>query len=410
MRINRLTARQVSTLKEGFHSDGQGLYLRVRKNGSRAWVFRFTQGGRTQEIGLGATHTRSLAEARRVSAEMRALRMQGLDPRLAIQKDDPDDAKETFKSCAEAYIASRSPGWRNKKHAQQWHNTLRDYVFPVIGRLHPSEVTLTHIKTILNPIWTTKNETANRVRQRIEAVLEWAQVHDLCGNDNPARWRGVLDKIYPAPGQIKEVRHHPSCPYEEVPDVVKQLRESTTLPSLCLRLLILTATRSGEARGASWEEFDLDKKTWAIPGERTKTKREYLVPLSKEALELLESLPVIDRQSFLFPNSKGGCLSDVLLSKTLHEIMDGVTVHGFRSSFRQWAAEQTSFPESVCEFALGHVNSNRTEAAYQRSDLFDRRRELMEVWCNYLSGNNKVVSINQPRDSFDRRGEILRDS
>ena len=397
MQINRLTARQVSTLKEGFHSDGQGLYLRVRQNGSRAWVFRFTQGGRTQEIGLGATHTRTLAEARRVSAEIRALRMQGLDPRLALQKDDPDDAKETFKSCAEALIASRSPGWKNKKHVQQWQNTLRDYVFPVIGRLHPSDVTLAHIKTILSPIWTAKTETANRVRQRIEAVLDWAYVHELRSSDNPARWRGVLDKIYPAPNQISQVRHHPSCPYNEAPGVIAQLRQSSNLSSRCLRLLILTGTRSGEARGARWQEFDLEKKTWLIPAARTKAKREHLIPLSKDALELVKSLPLIDNQSFLFPNSKGGCLSDVGLSKTLHEIMDGVTVHGFRSSFRQWAAEQTSFPESVCELALAHVNSNRTEAAYQRSDLFERRRELMEAWCGYLSARSEVVSIHKLR-------------
>jgi len=397
MQINRLTARQVSTLKEGFHSDGQGLYLRVRENGSRAWVFRFTQGGRTHEIGLGATHTRTLAEARRVSAEIRALRMQGLDPRLAMQKDDPDDAKETFKSCAEALIASRSPGWKNKKHVQQWQNTLRDYVFPVIGRLHPSDVTLAHIKTILTPIWTTKTETANRVRQRIEAVLDWAYVHELRSSDNPARWRGVLDKIYPAPNQIRQVRHHPACPYNEAPGVIAQLRQSSNLSSHCLMLLILTATRSGEARGARWQEFDLEKKTWLIPAARTKAKREHLIPLSKDALELVKSLPLIDNQSFLFPNSKGGCLSDVGLSKALHEIMDGVTVHGFRSSFRQWAAEQTSFPESVCELALAHVNSNRTEAAYQRSDLFERRRELMEAWCGYLSARSEVVSIHKLR-------------
>ena len=334
MQINRLTARQVSTLKEGFHSDGQSLYLRVRQNGSRAWVFRFTQSDRTQEIGLGPTHSRSLAEARRLSAAMRALRAQGLDPRLAIQTEDPDDAKETFKSCADALIASKAPGWRNKKHAQQWQNTLRDYVFPSIGRLHPSNVTLAHIKAILTPIWTTKTETANRVRQRIEAVLDWAFVHELRSSDNPARWRGVLDKIYPAPNQISRVRHHPSCPYNEAPEVLAQLRQSSKLSSQCLRLVILTATRSGEARGARWEEFDLEKKTWLIPGERTKAKREHLIPLSKEALELVKSLPLIDNQSFLFPNSRGGCLSDVGLSKALHVIMDGVTAQGFRSSFR----------------------------------------------------------------------------
>lgn len=397
MQINRLTARQVSTLKEGFHSDGQSLYLRVRSNGSRAWVFRFTQSDRTQEIGLGPTHSRSLAEARRLSADMRAFRAQGLDPRLAIQTEDPDDAKETFKRCAEALIASKATGWRNKKHAQQWQNTLRDYAFPVIGRLHPSDVTLSHIKTILNPIWADKTETANRVRQRIEAVLDWACVHKLRSSDNPARWKGVLDKIYPAPNQISQVRHHPACPYNEAPGVIAQLRQSSNLSSRCLRLLILTATRSGEARGAKWQEFDLEKKTWLIPGERTKAKREHLIPLSKEALELVKSLPLIDNQSFLFPNSRGGCLSDVGLSKALHVIMDDVTVHGFRSSFRQWAAEQTSFPESVCELALAHVNSNRTEAAYQRSDLFERRRELMEAWCGYLSDRSEVVSIHKLR-------------
>jgi integrase len=328
---------------------------------------------------------------------MRALRAQGLDPRLAIQTEDPDDAKETFKSCADALIASKAPGWRNKKHAQQWQNTLRDYVFPFIGRLHPSDVTLAHIKAILTPIWTTKTETANRVRQRIEAVLDWASVHELRSSENPARWKGVLDKIYPAPNQISRVRHHPSCPYSEAPGLVARLRQSSNLSSRCLRLVILTATRSGEARGARWEEFDLEKKTWLIPGERTKAKREHLIPLSKEALELVKSLPLIDNQSFLFPNSRGGCLSDVGLSKALHVIMDGVTVHGFRSSFRQWAAEQTSFPESVCELALAHVNSNRTEAAYQRSDLFERRRELMEAWCGYLSARSEVVSIHKLR-------------
>ena len=397
MQVNRLTARQVSSLKQGFHSDGQSLYLRVRPNGSRAWVFRFTQSGRTQEIGLGPTHSRSLAEARRVSAEMRALRAKGLDPRLAIQTVGPDDAKKTFKSCAEELIASKAPGWRNKKHAQQWPNTLRDYVFPVIGRLHPSDVTLGHIKTILTPIWTTKTETANRVRQRIEAVLDWASVHKLRSSDNPARWKGVLDKIYPAPNQIRQVRHHPSCPYSEAPGLVAQLRQSSNLSSLCLILLILTGTRSGEARGARWQEFDLEKKTWLIPAARMKANRQHLIPLSEEVLKLVKSLPVIDNQTFLFPNSRGGCLSDVGLSKALHKIMDGVTIHGCRSTFRQWAAEQTSFPESVYELALAHVNSNRTEAAYQRSDLFERRRELMEAWCGYLSARSEVVSIHKLR-------------
>ena len=224
MQINRLTARKVETLKTGFHSDGQGLYLRVRDSGSRSWVFRYTRVGRTQEIGVGPSHSRSLKDARRVSHEMRALIEQGLDPRLVIKPAETEQAKETFKTCAEALIASKTPGWRNKKHAQQWANTLRDYAFPVVGELNPSEVTLSHIKSILDPIWLTKTETATRVRQGIEAVLDWAYVHGLRSSDNPARWRGILDKIYPAPNQIKQVRHHPACHYSEAPNVVAQLR------------------------------------------------------------------------------------------------------------------------------------------------------------------------------------------
>ncbi len=392
-----LTARQVETMKTpGDHADGNGLYMRVKPSGMKTWLFRYQVNGHRHAMGLGSTRLKSLAQAREKSYELALKISDGIDP---IQERKVLERKTsiTFMDAAARYIKVMSPSWKNVKHAQQWQNTLRDYVFPSIGRLHPSNVTLAHIKAILTPIWTTKTETANRVRQRIEAVLDWAFVHELRSSDNPARWRGVLDKIYPAPNQISRVRHHPSCPYNEAPGVLAQLRQSSNLSSRCLRLVILTATRSGEARGARWEEFDLEKETWLIPGERTKAKREHLIPLSKEALELVKSLPLIDNQSFLFPNSRGGCLSDVGLSKALHVIMDDVTVHGFRSSFRQWAAEQTSFPESVCELALAHVNSNRTEAAYQRSDLFERRRELMEAWCGYLSARSEVVSIHKLR-------------
>ncbi|MFP6851920.1 MAG: Arm DNA-binding domain-containing protein, partial [Pseudomonadales bacterium] len=238
VRINRLSTRAVQTLSEGFHADGGGLYLRVREGGSRAWVFRYTRNGRTREIGLGATHTRTLADARRFAAEMRSLNADGEDPANALH--NPSSSTETFQSCAEELIASKQAGWRNRKHAQQWNNTLRDYAYPIIGRRHPSEITLSHVKAILEPIWATKTETATRVRQRIEAVLDWAYVHELRTGENPARWRGVLDKVLPPPRKVTAVKHLAACPYEEVPAVMHALRGSEQIGAHCLRFLILT--------------------------------------------------------------------------------------------------------------------------------------------------------------------------
>ena len=247
VKINRLSARQVETLPPGFHADGGGLYLRVRSSGSRAWVFRYSRRSRTREIGLGATHSRSLADARKVAAAMRILLADGADPTDALRPtDERVGSKETFASCAEALIVSKQSGWRNAKHTQQWRNTLRDYVFPVIGKLHPADVTLSHVKAILEPIWATKTETATRVRQRIEAVLDWAYVHELRTGENPARWKGVLDKVFPPPNKVRTVKHHPACPYEEVPQLMEALAKEQNIPSLCLQLLILTGVRSGE--------------------------------------------------------------------------------------------------------------------------------------------------------------------
>ena len=354
-------------------------------------MFRYTRNGRTREIGLGATHTRKLADARRIAAEMRSLNADGEDPANALH--NPSSSTETFQSCAEELIASKQAGWRNKKHAQQWNNTLRDYAYPIIGRRHPSEITLSHVKAILEPIWATKTETATRVRQRIEAVLDWAYVHELRSGENPARWRGVLDKVLPPPRKVTAVKHLAACPYEEVPGVMHALRASEQIGAHCLRFLILTATRSSEAREARWDEIDLDQAIWAIPAERIKGGREHRVPLSTEAIEIIKALPKFANQPRLFPSVRGGKLWDVMLMKELQMIRDEVTVHGFRSSFRQWAAEQTSFPEAVCELALAHVNRDRVEAAYQRSDLFERRRELMETWCRYLSAHDNVTLL-----------------
>ena len=385
LRINKLSARQIPTLGAGFHSDGGGLYLRVKDTGSRAWVFRFTQHGKTREIGLGATHSQGLADVRKVTEKMRRAKHEGENPADVIKKDSAQAHEtKTFKLCAEELIKTKKAGWRNAKHAQQWENTLRDYVYPEIGHLPPSVVSLAHIKRILLPIWTDKTETATRVRQRIESILDWASVHGLREGENPARWKGVLDKILPSPNKVHTVKHFTALPYDELPKLMKNIRAKTNVSGYCLRFVILTAVRSGEARGATWSEVDLIKSIWTIPASRMKANIEHRVPLSKEAISILKIMKKIRDEELVFPGLRGGIQSDATLSKFLRSVTSDITVHGFRSTFRQWAAEKTNYPSAVCELALSHVNKDKVEAAYQRSDLFDLRKKLMKDWSLYL--------------------------
>jgi integrase len=386
-KINRLTARRVDALGPGFHADGGGLYLRVRNTGSRSWVFRYSRASKVREIGLGATHTRTLADARKRAEAMRKAIADGQDPAALIRaKKEGGEAPITFDCCALALIESKRAGWRNAKHAQQWLNTLRAYAFPLIGKKSPADVTLADVKAILLPLWSTKTETASRLRQRIEAVLDWAYVHGLRTGENPARWRGMLDKVLPTPNKVRTVQHFAAIPYEDVPATMAALRHKPHFSAYCLRFVVLTAARSNEARGARWSEIDLDARVWNIPAERMKANRPHRVPLSGEVVHLLKILPRVDGQDLIFPGARGGWLSDVALNKTLRAVHPGVTVHGIRSSFRDWAAEQTSFPAAVCELALAHVNKDKVEAAYQRSDLFERRRELMQTWGRFTAG------------------------
>ena len=395
MNINRLSARHINSLDPGFHSDGAGLYLRVRATGSRAWVFRFTRAGKVREIGLGPAHTRKLAEARKLAWEMRSCLADGEDPKSVVESRSRNEAdhNETFKSCALSLIDAKKSGWRNAKHEQQWRNSLRDYAFPIVGSLHPKEIELSHVKDVLLPIWESKTETATRVRQRMEAVLDWAYVHGLRSGENPAKWRGVLGKVLSPPNKIRQVKHFAATPYEEVPDVFQKLGLLKSASVSCLRFVILNASRSSEARGAEWEEIDLTTGTWNIPGSRMKAGKRHAVPLCDEALAILRALPRFPGQPLIFPNPSGNRLSDVALGKALRSVRPGVTVHGFRSSFRQWAAERTNVSSEVCEIALAHVNKDRVEAAYQRSDLLEKRRELMEVWGRFLS-DSQVLAKN----------------
>ncbi len=395
-KINKLSARQVDSLAPGFYSDGAGLYLRVRHAGSRSWVFRYTRHGKVREIGLGGVHSRSLAVARSLASDMRTSLINGGDPATVVpERAGVPTATPTFRDCAQALIASKRPGWRNPKHAQQWEHTLRDFVLPHIGDKAPDSVSLADVKAILTPIWATKTETATRVRQRMEAVLDWAYVHGLRAGENPARWRGVLDKVLPPPNKVRTVEHFAAMPYRQIPDLMAHLLAKPHSSARCLQFLVLTAARSIEARGARWDELDLEGGVWTIPADRMKAHRPHRVPLSDAALRVLTDTPSIVGQPLVFSGARRGRLSDVALTKAVRAFDATATVHGFRSAFREWAAEQTSVPAAVCELALAHVNKDRVEAAYQRSDLFEKRRALMLAWAHYVSAVDHVARVHQ---------------
>ena len=384
-------------MPDGLHADGGNLFLRVRGD-SRAWVFRYKKEGKQTWLGLGSPNSRSLSEARGLAELMRNAILNNRDPADELKVQEEPKAM-TFKECALALIESKRPSWRNAKHADQWSNTLSQYAYPSIGEKTPVDVTLADVKAILEPLWTTKTETANRLRMRMEAVLDYAAVHEGSDRRNPARWKGNLDMVLPSPRKIKKVTHFASASYSDVPRIMSELRSKDCLSAYCLRFTILTATRSGEARGALWCEINLDARSWTIPAKRMKAQREHVIPLCDEAIEILKTMQQwrMNDSALAFPGARGGCISDVAVNKTLHAIVPDVTVHGFRSSFRIWGAETTSTPSAVLELALAHVNPNKVEAAYQRSDLFERRKVLMAIWGDYCSNFGEVVQLRQEK-------------
>lgn len=395
-RIRTLSARQIDTLPTGWHSDGGNLYLRVRDSGSRSWVFRYKVAGKVVEIGLGSPNDRELKQTRDLAGKMRTALADGENP-ANILKAKRDPAAMTFKAYAEELIAAKKLGFKNAKHIQQWGNTLASYAYPTIGDKLPNAVSLADVKAILDPLWAIKTETATRLRQRIEAVLDYAAVLDGEDRRNPARWRGNLDKVFQAPRKVTKPQHHAAAQYGDVPRIMAKLRERDSASALCLRFSILTAARSGEARGARWSEIDDEGKAWILPASRMKAGREHKVPLCDEVAEILDAMKLrkLRDNDQVFPGALGGLLSDVAINKTLHAIAPGVTAHGFRSSFRQWGAETTGFPSAVLELALAHTNPNKVEAAYQRSDLMERRKELMLAWGKFCQSQNNVVQLVQ---------------
>jgi integrase len=396
-KIHRLNARRVETLRsDGRHADGGGLYLSISKNGGRRWVFLYRRQGRLREMGLGSARDVPLIKARERAAAARLILSDGKDPLSERQQTQKSLA---FAECATRYIASHRAGWRNEKHAAQWSSTLETYAYPIIGRQPVSDVDVTHVMQILEPIWATKTTTAGRLRGRIEAVLDWAKAHRYRTGENPARWRGHLDKLLPKRSKVQRVKHHPALPYPEIAAFVSELRERRAISARALEFLILTAARSGEVAGAKWCEIQADTRLWIIPDERMKAGKEHRVPLSARALAILQEVRPSEcaPSDFIFPGgNKGEPLSENGMLALIKRMGRGdLTAHGFRSSFRDWAAECTTFSRDVAEMALAHTIADDTEAAYRRGDLLEKRRRLMEAWAEFCDTQpgDKVVSL-----------------
>lgn len=385
-----LSALEVRRLTEpGRYRTGTvpGLMLLVRENGVKSWVLRASIRGKAADIGLGGFPAVTLADATKKAREMREAIGKGIDPRA--EKRAAKAEQMTFEKAAGEYIKLHRAGWKNAKHAQQWENTLAAYVHPIIGHLPVKDIDVPHVLEVLRPYWTTKNETMVRVRNRVEMVLGWAMAsgHRERGF-NPAAWRGNLDAALPQPSKVNNRQHHAAMPWQDLPGFMQRLALVEGMSARCLEFTILTACRSGEARGATWDEFDLrgKVKVWNIPAQRMKSGRPHRVPLSDAAIKLLKALPRFEGESLVFPSTKQGRpLSDMSLTMLLRRHAPGVTAHGFRSTFRDWAAETTNYPREVCEMALAHAVGSDTEAAYFRSDLFGKRALLMQDWGNFAT-------------------------
>ena len=404
--LNRLSANLVKALAErGYYADGGGLYFRVSEFGTRLWAFRYTRAGKAREMGLGPYPDVTLKEARELALEARKQLREELDPIEKRQASRSAMVAErlaalTFEQCTAAFIAAKEKEWKNAKHGEQWRTTLATYADPVIGRLLVRDVQQAHILKILEPIWTSKTETASRLRGRIENVLDYAAARGYRKGDNPARWRGHLDKILATPSKVAKVEHHTALDYSNIGKFMVDLRKQPGMGARALEFAIITAARSGEVRGARWAEVDLDKAVWTIPEQRMKAGREHRVPLSETAMAFLRTLPRIVDSELLFPNMKGTVLSDMTLTAVLRRMGSPVTAHGFRSTFRDWAGETTAYPREVIEHALAHQLKDKAEAAYARGTLFDKRRRLMADWaefCAKVGGTAMVTPINERR-------------
>ena len=392
------TAMEVKRLsKAGRHSVGHGVYLQIKPSDARTWIFRYQLASRRREIGIGSCNQVSLADARAKGKECRLLLAEGLDPKVQRDKAVQSNILKqswTFDMCAQEYIKHNSIAWKNKKHGQQWTNTLKTYASPVFGSLPVEEIQNRQILRVLEPIWFTKTETATRVRARIEKVLSWAIVQGFRDEPNPARWQGNLSEILPQARKVSQQKHHAALPYKEAPLFMRTLSGFDTVTAQALKFTIATACRTNEVIEASWDEIDMKAKVWIIPKERMKSNRALRVPLNDLAMEVIDSLPKLN--GWLFPSVQAGKhISNLAMLKMLKGRLNrpDLTVHGFRSTFRDWCAETTNHPREIAEAALAHTLKDKTEAAYQRGDLLQKRRLLMADWSDYLIATLDNVEV-----------------
>ena len=415
----KLTVKTVDSLVRarttGLTNDGNGLYLQISRYGTASWVFRYKIAGKARMMGLGAYPLTSLADARQKAMQARLQTQAGIDPLRARDQERERQQKVSqrehqrrlrtqevkqaaqaraipFKQVAEEYIEAHRAGWKNAKHAQQWENTLATYAEPVIGKLPTADITTEHVLSVLQPIWTMKPETASRLRNRIELVLDAAKARGLRDGDNPARWRSHLDKLLPKRSKVRAIEHHAALPWKELPQFMLTLSAHDELSYQAMRLTILTACRTSEVLGSTWPEIDLKTGTWTIPAQRMKAGKEHRVPLSDAALALLKGLPRLRGNAHVFPGArKERPLSNAAMMMALRRLGRGdLTMHGFRSTFRDWAAERTLYPREVCEMALAHRIADGAEAAYWRGDMFEKRRALMAEWAHYAMSQVQI--------------------
>lgn len=392
-KAKELSPLEVSRIKlSGLHFVGgvAGLALQVSPSGARSWILRVTVGERRRDIGLGGFPDVTLAGAKESARECREKIRNGIDPVVEKQANKSaliaaEGKNITFQRAAELFITAKEAEWSNIKHAAQWRATVQTYANPVIGNVLVRDVALSHILAILEPIWTTKTETASRLRGRLENILDWAKGREYRTGDNPALWRGHLEYQLAKPSKVAKVEHHPALHYADIGDFMTKLRKHEGIGAAALEFAILTAMRSGEVRGACWQEFDLNEAVWTIPAERMKMKKEHRVPLSAAAITLLKKLPRME-SGLVFPGSKkGSAISDMTMSSVLKRMGLDAVPHGFRSTFRDWAAEHTNYPRDVAEMALAHAIGDKVEAAYRRGVLFEKRRRMMADWSAFCA-------------------------
>jgi len=407
-----LNAYELQSLgQRGLHGDGDGLYLSVAKGGSKSWIYRYQINGRRRDLGLGGYPAVSLAKARLRRDDARQQIRHGIDPLEArdAARAERERARQaeseqrhrdsmTFRRVAEEFIDLNDAGWGNRKHAQQWRSTLTTYAYPELGDLPVTRVTTEHVLLVISPIWTEKTETAKRLQGRIERVLDYATTKGHRDGENPARWRGHLDNVLPKPGKIRRVEHQRALPYGEAPALASKLKGVETAAGRALLLTLLCATRTNETLEATWSEIDLDRQEWRIPASRMKAGKEHRIPLCDAAVAVLkdQSAHRGEDGDWVFPGQKRGkCLSNMAMTNVLKRIgwLDRTSVHGLRSSFRDWVGEKTRYPERMAEVALAHQLTDKVQAAYFRADLMEQRREMMKDWAAFLEYTDSCKQV-----------------